>query len=245
MNNKSMIINQFHPSDELLIEYTAGSLSASLSVCVSVHLEYCDTCRQQRDRLDCLAGMMFENLSVPQAGSMPPAEEQDGHVLDNIFDRIDAQSQTRAGQAKVDMALAAAASQPVLKGVAVDTLPSTVNKLLAYDPDQLNWRSHGRNVASARLSQYEGIKTSLIRIKKGAKIPEHSHTGTEYTVVLQGSFSDADGLYRQGDFIARDASHQHAPVATADADCLCLIAMDAPLKFTNPLMELYNKVMPL
>ncbi len=216
-------MNTLHPTDEQLIEYSAGSLATSISLCVSAHLACCEQCRQQMVKLDTVAGMMFEQQQ--------PLPVDDG-MLDAIFDRIDGQQASRAATANVELDV-----KP--------RLPSAINKLTGYNPDELDWRDHGRNVKSAKLLEFEGIKASLIRISAGAKIPTHTHKGTEITVVLEGSFSDAEGVYHQGDFIIRDSKHQHAPMATADADCICLVAMDAPLKFNNPIMELYNRVSPL
>lgn len=216
-------MNNLHPTDEQLIEHSAGSLTTAISLCVSAHLACCETCRQQMAKLDTVAGVMFEQLTP---------EPVDSGLLNTIFARIDSQQTTRA--ANIDVKLQYAG-----------TLPSTINKLTGYNPDTLEWSHHGRNVTSAKLIEIDGIKASLIRIRRGAKIPVHTHKGREITVVLEGSFSDADGIYRQGDFILRDSQHQHAPMATADADCICLVALDAPLKFNNPLMEIYNRIAPL
>jgi putative transcriptional regulator len=100
-------------------------------------------------------------------------------------------------------------------------------------------------VRSAELLNHNGIKASLIRLQQGAAIPQHGHRGTEYTVVLDGSFSDEDGIYHQGDFLMRKAGDKHSPTATTDKDCWCLTALEAPLKFSNPLYELFNRVAPL
>ena len=213
----------FHPTDEQLIEYSAGSLTPSLSLCVSAHLGCCEQCRKQMAKLDTVAGVMFEQLEPSPVS---------GNLLDAIFDKIDAQTQSRAASVDVNIHKS-------------NALPTSINKLIGYDPDTLDWRDHGRNVRSAMLLEHGGIKASLLHIKRGAKIPAHTHKGNEITVVLSGSFSDAEGVYHRGDFIMRDAEDRHAPMATADADCICLVALDAPVKFKNPLMELYNRVSPL
>jgi putative transcriptional regulator len=74
---------------------------------------------------------------------------------------------------------------------------------------------------------------ALYQIKAGGKIPEHTHRGTEMTLVLEGGFSDSEGSYDQGDFIFRQATDVHAPTALQSEDCICLAVLDAPLKFTN------------
>lgn len=245
MKHNQAKMTEFHPDDSLLIEYAAGTLSAGLSVAVSVHLEYCPCCMKKLERLNSVAASLFEQSELVRQSLKRPAQNDaikgDSELLDAIFDRIDVEQASRVGSAKITVT----PPQPVCNKSRLGALPSKVNKLLNYSPDKLKWRAHGRNVTSARLSQYDGLNSSLIRIKRNAKIPHHTHNGVEYTVVLEGSFSDEDGIYRQGDFITRTEKDYHAPVATANSDCLCLVVMDAPLKFKNPILELYNKMMPL
>ena len=66
------------------------------------------------------------------------------------------------------------------------------------------------------------------------------------TLILEGGFSDGDGVYHKGDFLFRDADHSHAPTALQSEDCICLAVLDAPLKFTgwkhrwmNPFVQLH------
>ena len=53
------------------------------------------------------------------------------------------------------------------------------------------------------------------------------------TLILQGGFSDAHGSYRKGDFLVRRQGDVHAPTALQSEDCICLVVLDAPLKFTD------------
>ncbi|NIQ14264.1 MAG: transcriptional regulator, partial [Candidatus Dadabacteria bacterium] len=68
------------------------------------------------------------------------------------------------------------------------------------------------------------FEVSLHNIRAGGKIAEHGHKGTEITVVLKGSFSDANGIYQQGDFLLKEPGDVHQPIASQDSDCLCLTA---------------------
>ena len=77
-------------------------------------------------------------------------------------------------------------------------------------------------------------------------MPSHTHRGTELTLVLDGSFSDEEGVYLEGDFIARDAGQEHTPTASRSADCVCIGVLDAPIRFTrwnyrplNPFLKLH------
>jgi putative transcriptional regulator len=214
-------MNSFHPSNEQLIEYSAGSLAASISLCVAAHLSACELCRKQHEKLTVVAGFMFDRLETDDV-------DVDDGLLTGIFEKID----QRTASADSDV-------------VAKNGQSSSLSKIIDPRSEALHWRTYGKNMQSAELLESDGIKASLVRIKAGAMIPMHSHKGMECTVVLEGSFSDAEGIYRPGDFIMRDASHEHAPVASADADCICLIALDAPLLFKSPVMKVYNHFFPL
>jgi len=213
----------YHPETEHLIEYVNGSLHPSISLCVSVHLDFCEQCRSHINKLEAIGGALLDKLDDAYV---------DENLLTNIFQQIDFQDTTRAGVVRASM-------------LETDILPSSVKKLFNYDESQLNWRHHGGKVRSAELLNDKGIKASLIRLQQGANIPQHGHRGTEYTVVLDGSFSDEDGIYHKGDFLIRKPGDKHAPTATTDKDCWCLTALEAPLKFSNPLLEFVNRVMPL
>jgi len=62
-------------------------------------------------------------------------------------------------------------------------------------------------------------------------VPDHGHRGLELTLVLQGAFADASDTFARGDVEIADEAVEHIPVALAGADCICLAATDAPLRF--------------
>ena len=70
----------------------------------------------------------------------------------------------------------------------------------------------------------------LFKVGAGRQMPEHGHTGVEYTQVLKGAFSDLSGRYASGDCIEVDDDVEHQPVADSDGDCICLAAVDGRLK---------------
>lgn len=212
----------YHPEYDDLLEFSAGTIAPSIGLCISVHLECCEQCRQQLARMDALGGMMFEQLAP---------EPVDDSLLDAIFHQIDSKADSSAGTVHLD--------------TDDDYLPHSVRKLVGYDLDSLKWRKHGSKVHSSILLSHDGLNASLIRIQAGAAIPSHDHRGREYTVVLEGSFSDDSGVYRHGDFVLRHPDEPHSPTATADQDCLCLVVLDAPMRFKNPLYELANRLNPL
>lgn len=77
-------------------------------------------------------------------------------------------------------------------------------------------------------------------MEKGGRVPEHTHRGSELTLVLDGEFSDGVRDYDTGDFILLDNSHKHTPHSEAAEGCLVFSVVDKPLHFTSGLARLLN-----
>ena len=117
---------------------------------------------------------------------------------------------------------------------AVGRTPAILQRLMSGDFSDLIWKKITRSLSISYLKTGDpNYEFALYHIKAGGKIPEHTHRGTEMTLVLEGGFSDADGRYDRGDFIFRQATDVHAPTALQTEYCICLSVVDAPLKFTN------------
>ena len=86
----------------------------------------------------------------------------------------------------------------------------------------------------------DGVQGHFIYMAKGGKVPEHTHKGTELTLVIDGEFEDDKGVYRNGDFVALDSAHTHAPMSNVDEGCLVFSIVDQPLHFTSGLARLLN-----
>jgi putative transcriptional regulator len=84
------------------------------------------------------------------------------------------------------------------------------------------------------------LTAKFYKIAAGKELPEHTHRGNEFTLVMAGSFADNAGEYRQGDFILADTHTIHQPKASNDCDCICFAVMDAPLKMTGFFGRLLN-----
>ena len=54
-----------------------------------------------------------------------------------------------------------------------------------------------------------GLKTVLMRMEPGAKLPFHEHTRIEQTYVLEGSLKDDQGEATAGNFVWRPAGSRH------------------------------------
>ena len=74
-----------------------------------------------------------------------------------------------------------------------------------------------------------GTMTVLMRMAPGATLPDHEHTMTEQTYVLEGRLVDRDGECRAGDFIYRPAGSRHS--ASCPEGGLMLAIFQMPNKF--------------
>ena len=200
-----------HPTTEMLLEFAAGTLDTAASICVSAHLHFCPKCRAE-----------LQNLSVIGAQLMAEtqSEEVDDALLSAVMEKIDAMP-----------------SETVHKpeATAEGAYPNCVEKLISNAPRAPVWKRLSKSVNIARLftgqNKYE---VALHQICAGGKTPKHDHNGTEYTVVLQGCFSDERSVYNEGDFIVRKPGDVHQPMGANNGDCICLSALEAPIKVTNP-----------
>ena len=217
----SAMTQRHHPPEELLLDYASGSLNEAVSLVVSGHLHYCPECRGQVAVLEAIGGAMLEQIE--------PAPLSDS-LLSVVMERLDevvplTRLQTRHADADLD-------------------LPAVIPHYLGRRLRQLPWRRLGRMFEEASLiPSSRAVKLSLMRFQAGFVMPMHTHGGNEYTLVLAGGYSDAGEQFRPGDFDTRDATQEHQPVVDDDGECLCLVALDAPVKLTGALGRLANPLL--
>ena len=81
---------------------------------------------------------------------------------------------------------------------------------------------------------------NFIYMEKGGSVPEHTHRGSEMTLVINGEFSDGISEYDTGDFMVMNGEHKHSPSTQADEGCLVFSIVDKPLHFTSGWARLIN-----
>ena len=209
-----------HPGLDLLTEHAAGNLPLAQAACVSAHMNYCEDCQRASGQLQDLGAVLFDGLA--------------GEAV---------------GDAQLDAVLARLDDQPPLSYARPSSstgTPAILQRLMSGNFTDLVWK---KITSALRISYLKtgdpNFEFALYHIKAGGRSPEHTHRGSEMTLILEGGFSDADGSYHQGDFILREPSDVHAPTAVQSEDCICLAVLDAPLKFTgwkyrwmNPFLQL-------
>ena len=200
-----------HPSRAMLVDFSAGNLGTAESICVSAHLHFCDQCRNELMRLDQVASQL-----------MTEAEPQtiDEDIFDSVMSKIDALPEAPT---KVETE-------------EKSDFPHTVTKLINETESAPNWRRMSSSVDVARVQTGQNkFEVALHRICAGGKTPHHGHNGTEFTVVLKGSFSDEQAVYSEGDFLLRGPGDEHQPMGAQNGECICLSALAAPIKLSSPL----------
>lgn len=110
-------------------------------------------------------------------------------------------------------------------------LPQPLAEYVGGDLSAVKWRPLGMGVRQAILPTARSASARLLFIPAGVAVPDHGHRGIELTLVLQGAFRDSEDRFGVGDLEIADEDLQHIPVAEAAADCICLAATDAPLRF--------------
>ena len=192
-----------------MTEYSAGSLPLAQAACVSIHVSYCKQCQRLAGQLSDLGAALFEELEP-----VPVGDTQ----LNAVLARLDE-----------DKPL-----QYTSEATSKSNTPAILQRLMNGDFSDLNWKKIGSALRISYLKTGDpDHEFALYHIKAGGRIPEHTHRGSEMTLILEGGFSDAEGSYHQGDFIFRRPGDVHAPTALQSEDCICLAVLDAPLKFTN------------
>ncbi|MBT5293932.1 MAG: hypothetical protein HOL40_09430 [Cellvibrionales bacterium] len=235
-------MNHFHPDIHWLTEYAAGNLPMSQALCIAAHISFCSECRQQVEQLNSLGGMMLASHDTNTNGidstvDMPTADTHISESLRSQTFNLLNNEDLLSGSPGIT-SVSSANDEPNNTEAA---LPRCLSKLIPSGTDQLDWKSLGSALSVARLATGDTQReVALHKIKAGGSVGNHDHKGREVTVVLTGSFSDQHGQYLPGDFLVKDSGESHRPIASEDADCICLSVLEAPVKFTGPIARLIN-----
>jgi len=196
---------QHHLTDALMMAYSAGSLPEAFSLTVATHISMCDECRARLGAFDTVGGALLE-------GTDEVAMTRDSFAA--------TMARIRAARPEVKPA-------PRRAGL----LPAPLQDYIGGDLDAVRWRPVGMGVRQAILPTSKAATARLLHIPAGAAVPDHGHRGTELTLVLQGAFVDQVSRFGPGDIEIVNEDLNHTPVADIGADCICLAATDAPLRF--------------
>lgn len=204
-----------HPDDATLLAYGAGSVNEGFSLVIAAHLERCPQCRKRvADSETIGAGLLGTLDDAPLAGG-----------FDELWARV--QDEQPAPRPRP-----AAPRDEVLPGVLAELLPGGI--------ESVRWRTLAPGIRQHVFKDLacDNGTIRLLSIEPGTTIPHHSHGGAEITLVLKGSFMDEVGRFQAGDVADLDGTVSHQPVADTSETCICLIATDERLRFSDPLSRM-------
>lgn len=202
---------------ELYAAYAAGCLDPAFALMLETQSVLRPEIRDAVALSEVISGSILETA--------PAARLTDG-ALDRALAAIDALeadevSSVRAGREAGEAMEEMLALPEPLRTAALDALGKS------------GWQVMGRGLKRLNLSAGSKLETELYRIAPGAKIPRHTHAGSEYTLVLAGGFSDERGSYGPGDVVINGADDYHQPVGDEGEVCYALAVRDGGLHFTG------------
>ena len=207
-----------HPTSKQLFEYVEGSSSSAMALVISAHIDMCPQCQKQI------------NLLQEQVATKELAHAGDKADFGDMLAQITQMPAAERITAK-----------PRCNTIELDgrhfKLPRALSR---YAEKTGNWSKLIGNLWQAPVELGPIGKANFIYMEKGGRVPEHTHKGSELTLVIDGEFSDGIGHYDSGDFILLDGQHKHTPFSEAEEGCLVFSIVDKPLHFTSGVARLLN-----
>ncbi len=190
------------------MQFAAGQLTNALGIMVACHLAHCSKCTQQIRVYDQLGGDLLSDVNE---------ESVEPDTLATLMQRLDEPEEP-----------------PLVRQCTDLRIPRPLQRFVPGYYDQIPWSGMVPGVREYVLPFSDDAFTAkFYKISAGKELPEHTHQGNEFTLVMEGSFADKSGSYGEGDFILADTQTVHQPTAAMERDCICFAVMDAPLKMTG------------
>ena len=215
-----------HPSLEHLLSFAEGSLSSGESLIVSAHCDMCSHCRSKVEQFT----KELAHESFAESSTLPTHDS-----YSSMFEAI--VQQPVADQIKASGTNQITTDSHIELDGRKFKLPRTLQR---YASATGNWSRLVGKLWQAPVDIGGMGKAHFIFMEKGGSVPEHTHKGNELTLVINGEFSDGISSYKDGDFIAMDNAHTHAPVSHDEDGCLVFSIVDEPLHFTSGVARLLN-----
>jgi putative transcriptional regulator len=221
----------YHPADELLMHFAAGQLTNALGIQVACHLESCKKCHIKVRLYEQLGGDLID---ISTSAEIDPNSKS--RLLSNLH------QQQNKSEADTSLALDEIYKQQFAN--ANQRLPKPLRRFVPDYYENLPWTGFSKSIQSYDLPfSDERYTARFYKIAAGKELPQHTHKGNEFTLVMSGSFSDLSGDYHPGDFVLADTSTHHQPKAHEREDCICFAVTDAPLKMTGFFGRMLNPFM--
>jgi len=204
-----------HLDPATVLAHAAGAIAPEAAAIVAIHLEACGECRRAVARAEQVGGMLLEQQHV-QAATDGPRERLRADMLQRL-------ERETAAPAPIPW------QEPPVPDP--DRLPAPLHPYFGTRYSGLRWRWMGPGRHFVRARGPGGGTLLMLRIAPGKRMPVHGHGGSEITQILRGAYQDSLGCFAAGDVADLDADIQHQPVILPGAPCICVAALDAPLRF--------------
>jgi putative transcriptional regulator len=193
-----------HPTDETLLAFAAGQLDEGRTVVVAAHAEMCARCSRWVAAAESIGGVLLADL---------PPTPMAADALSRAIGRIDRES-----------------AEPMeAHPIVPSDLGMLPNAARPYSIGRWRWMAPGVHWRTLNVPADHGARVFLLKAAPGTKMPHHTHTGTELTLVLSGAFAHQGGHYGPGDLDEADDTVEHQPIVAEGEDCICLVAMEGKL----------------
>jgi putative transcriptional regulator len=202
-----------HLDPATVLSHAAGALSQELSAVVATHLEGCATCREAVARAEGVGGLL-----INQQHAQPASETRAQALRAAMLERLNATPP-------------AAPRTPAPGSNDPDRIPTPLQPYFGASYRALKWRWMGPGMHFIRRTGPSGGNLLMLRIGPGKRLPVHSHGGSEITQILSGAYDDALGHFGPGDVADLDSETEHQPITSTGVPCICVSALDAPLRF--------------
>jgi putative transcriptional regulator len=205
-----------HPApEELLLDYAAGTLAAGPALAVALHVALDPAARRTVERLGAVGGALIEG-----EGEAPFDEA----LLQNTL-------------ARLDSVAVEPRPAPYVPRRGFEWAPAALAPHLG---PEARWTRVFGGFEEMRLRLPGEHRVSLLKLEPGRGLPMHRHVGEEFTVVLQGGYTDSTGNYGVGDFAVGPGPEQHEPIADPGDPCIALIVIEKPIVLTGPFGRFLN-----
>ena len=198
---------EYHPNEELLLAYAAGTLDPGEHIALAAHLLPCNQCRRFVDAMEGAGGSLL--------GELPPAI-MSAEALRQIEARLDDPVPTQAPPPP--------SSEHLREW---DNLPAFIRRLPAKP---WRWVAPGLHIQRLNTPAASPTRVFLLKAKPGMKLLPHGHEDAELTCVLSGSFSHSGRRFGPGDFDCGDPGIEHDIAIGAESECISLVAMRGRLQ---------------
>lgn len=203
------------PPDEMIADYASGATSPGMSLLMAAHMTQSPETRAKLHEFEQFGGVLLSEE--------PMVAMSDG-ALDAVLSKLDGPSD--------------APLVPTINDGG--PLPRPVLDQIGRGFDDIPWKFRLPGVSSYDFDGYGDETVQLLRARPGATVPQHTHQGSEVTLVMQGVLMDDGVEYCKGDVAVNDEHDDHRPKVLGDEMCYCLIVQQGSLRFTGTFSRVLN-----